>query len=79
MTNKLVYGEVNTDLTLVNNMLDLVPKKIFTDPLLKWLDPACGQGNFMIALYKRLFKGLSILFPDPEKERIIFTRICYLW
>ena len=69
MTNKLVYGEVNTDLTLVNNMLDLVPKKIFTDPLLKWLDPACGQGNFMIALYKRLFKGLSILFPDPEKRK----------
>ena len=68
MSNKVVYGEVNTDLTLVNNMLDLVPKRFFSDPLLKWLDPACGQGNFMIALYKRLFKGLSILFPDPQKR-----------
>ena len=56
MSNKVIYGEVNTDLTLVNNMLDLVPKRFFSDPLLKWLDPACGQGNFMIALYKRLFK-----------------------
>ena len=69
MSNKVLYGEVNTDLSLVNNLLDLLPKKIYSDPSLRWLDPACGGGNFMTGLFQRLFKGLSILITDPQKRR----------
>ena len=28
-SNKNIYGEVNTDFTLINKILDLLPKKLF--------------------------------------------------
>ena len=53
------YGEVFTDPELINKMLDLFPKNVWTNPDLKWLDPATGAGFFMILVYQRLMKGLE--------------------
>jgi hypothetical protein len=48
------YGEVFTSPVLINKMLDLFPKSVWSNPTLKWLDPATGIGFFMILVYQRL-------------------------
>ena len=62
------YGEVFTNPILINKMLDLFPKNIWSNPKLKWLDPAAGAGFFMIFVYIRLMKGLKT-WETNEKER----------
>ena len=57
--NKKQYGEVHTDFGLINKILDLIPKKYYKNPDLKWLDPCAGRGYFSIILFNRLFKNLK--------------------
>ena len=57
--NKERYGEVFTNFTLIDKMLDLLPQELFENPDLKWLDPCAGTGYFMMKVYERLMKGLS--------------------
>jgi len=76
-SNKHMYGEVNTDFTLINKILDLLPKNIFKDKNKTWLDPCCGKGYFSIILYQRLFKSLPI--PDPiERHNHIIEKMIYM-
>ena len=51
------YGEVFTPMTLVREMLDTLPEKVWNDKTLKWLDPANGMGNYPIEVFLRLFYG----------------------
>ena len=67
--NKKSRGEVFTPMELVNEMLDKLPKDVWTNPDLKWLDPAAGMGNFPIAVYLHLFKSLKPFEPNDEKRR----------
>ena len=46
-------GEVFTAPREVNAMLDLIPLDQYTNPLSTWLEPACGNGNFLIAILAR--------------------------
>jgi len=62
-------GEVFTPMTLVNEMLDTLPEKVWEKPNLKWLDPSAGMGNFPIAVYMRLMEGLKSVIKDEEKRR----------
>jgi len=62
-------GEVFTPMTLVNEMLDTLPKEVWKNPNLKWLDPAAGMGNFPVAVYMRLMEGLKDVIKDEEKRR----------
>ena len=70
-------GEVFTDLSLVNEMLDKLDeayikedgKSIFTEDGFKWLDPAVGIGNFPIIVYQRLMNGLVTKIPNEEERR----------
>tara|TARA_Y100000816_G_C26104218_1_gene586141 strand:- start:361 stop:1749 length:1389 start_codon:yes stop_codon:yes gene_type:complete len=57
--NKNVYGEVFTNFTLIDKMLDMLPQELFQNPNLKWLDPCAGTGYFMMKVYQRLMTGLS--------------------
>jgi len=41
-------GEVFTPLELVDEILDQLPTEQFKDPTKTFLDPACGDGNFLI-------------------------------
>jgi len=66
--NKHTYGEVNTDFILINKMLDMLPKNVFTDKNKKWLDPCCGKGYFPIVLYFKLFKSLQKTIPNSLKR-----------
>ena len=45
-------GEVFTPLPLVDEILDKLPPTVFTDPTKTFLDPACGDGNFLVEVLK---------------------------
>ncbi len=62
-------GEVFTPLETVNEMLDTLPKSVWEDPNLKWLDPAVGIGNFPIVIYERLMNGLINKIPDENVRK----------
>ncbi len=67
-------GEVFTPMKLVNEMLDKLEEadsSVFSNPNLKWLDPAAGMGNFPVAVYLRLMKGLALIkgLENEEKRR----------
>ena len=50
----------------VNEMLDTLPKEVWKNPNLKWLDPSAGMGNFPVAVYMRLMEGLKSVIEDDE-------------
>jgi hypothetical protein len=62
-------GEVFTPISIVEEMLDKLPKNVWSDHTLKWLDPAVGIGNFPICVYLRLMEGLKSWKKDEEKRR----------
>lgn len=62
-------GEVFTPMTLVNEMLDTLPKEVWEKPDLKWLDPSAGMGNFPVAVYMRLMEGLKDVIGEVEERR----------
>jgi hypothetical protein len=67
--NKKNNGEVFTPEFLIKEMLDKLPKKVWSNPDLKWFDPAVGVGNFMIFVYYRLMENLKTSFPDDIKRK----------
>lgn len=62
-------GEVFTPMKLVNEMLDKLPKSVWKNKDLKWLDPAAGIGNFPVGIYIRLMEGLKNEIPGEEQRR----------
>ena len=74
---KKKFGEVFTPMSLVNEMLDKLDeyyikenkKSIFEEKEFKWLDPANGMGNYPIAVYYRLMKGLKNKIKNKEERK----------
>lgn len=74
----LSSDEVFTPPELVDKMLDLFPEDIWSNPDLKWLDPACKTGIFLRQIAKRLMVGLRDVYPDEAKRREhIFHNMLY--
>jgi len=65
---KKKYGEVFSPFELIQEMLDTLPKEVWSDSNLKWLDPANGVGNFPIIIIMRLMDGLKDKIEDEEKR-----------
>jgi len=65
---KKKYGEVFTPFSLINEMLDTLPKEVWSNPNLKWGDFANGIGNFPAVVIQRLMEGLKEWEPDDEKR-----------
>ena len=65
----LSSDEVFTPPKVANQILDLLPRELFTDPDTKFLDPACKSGVFLREIAKRLLIGLEPQIPDLQ-ERI---------
>ena len=72
---------------IVNEMLDKLneyykkeySKSIFEEKDFKWLDPASGMGNFPIAVYYRLMKGLKKQISNKEeRKRHILENMLYM-
>lgn len=64
----LSNDEVFTPPGLVNNMLDLLPKDLWSNPDAKFLDPVCKSGVFLREIAKRLMAGLEKKIPDKQKR-----------
>lgn len=76
---KKQFGEVFTPMVLVNEMLDKLPKEVWKNKNLKWLDPASGMGNFPIAVYLRLMEGLKgIILNEKERKKHILENMLYM-
>jgi len=65
----LSNDEVFTPPNLVNDILDLLPVELWSDPNAKFLDPVSKSGVFLREMAKRLMKGLETHLPDKQ-ERI---------
>lgn len=74
----LSNDEVFTPPNLVNDMLDLLPQELWSNPNAKFLDPVSKTGVFLREMAKRLDKGLETQIPDKQ-ERInhIFSKQLY--
>lgn len=73
------HGEVMTPLLLVEEMLDILPKEVWSNPNLKWLDPANGVGTFPSVIVKRLMEGLKDIIPDNcERYQHIVENMLYV-
>ena len=87
---KKKFGEVMTPLDLVRDILRKLPKDVWSNPNLKWLDPANGAGTFPLVIIHGLMKGLADWEPNVGKrykhiiENMIYTcelqsRNVFLW
>lgn len=47
------YGEIFTPQKLVCLMLDIIPNPFWTSAEKTFLDPACGDGNFLVEVVER--------------------------
>jgi site-specific DNA-methyltransferase (adenine-specific) len=74
----LSNDEVFTPPNLVNDILNLLPDKLWSDANAKFLDPVSKSGVFLREIAKRLMKGLEGEIPDKQ-ERInhIFSKQLY--
>lgn len=77
--DKKNFGEVMTPLYLVDDMLDLLPSDVWSNPKLKWLDPCNGVGTFPCQIVDRLMTGLKAEIPNEEEryshiiQKMIYT------
>lgn len=62
----LSNDEVFTPPELVNQMLDMLPADLWTNPNAKFLDPVTKSGVFLREIVKRLIAGLEIQIPDLQ-------------
>lgn len=74
----LSNDEVFTPPSLVNEMLDLLPNELWSNPNATFLDPVSKSGVFLREIAKRLMKGLEEKIPD-QQDRInhIFNKQIY--
>jgi site-specific DNA-methyltransferase (adenine-specific) len=64
----LSSDEVFTPPSLANEMLDLLPKKLWSDKNATFLDPACKSGVFLREIAKRLNEGLQAQIPNLQQR-----------
>ncbi|ABU58311.1 Eco57I restriction-modification methylase domain-containing protein [Roseiflexus castenholzii] len=62
----LSSDEVFTPPQLANQMLDLLPAELWSNPEARFLDPCCKSGVFLREIAKRLDKGLEAKIPDRQ-------------
>jgi type I restriction-modification system DNA methylase subunit len=53
------HGEVFTPIEVVNYMLNLLPSEVWRvrNPA-RFLEPACGEGAFLVEIYKRKLQAV---------------------
>lgn len=86
------HGEVYTNEREVKSMCDLIPKEIWKDIDSTFLEPACGNGNFIFEILKRKLKlcqtedevyraynsiwGIDILQDNCEETKNRMKELC---
>jgi len=64
----LSNDEVFTPPKLVNEILDMLPQKLFENKTTTFLDPVSKSGVFLREIAKRLMKGLENQIPDKQER-----------
>lgn len=64
----LSNDEVFTPPPVVNDMLDMLPTKLFRNKNTRFLDPVCKSGVFLREIAKRLIVGLEDEMPDLQER-----------
>ena len=64
----LSSDEVFTPPEIVNQMLDLLPEDLWSNPETTFLDPACKSGVFLREIAKRLIKSLEDQIPELQER-----------
>ena len=64
----LSNDEVFTPPELANQVLDMLPEEIWSDPTIKILDPCCKSGVFLREAAKRFIEGLEPIYPDLQER-----------
>ncbi len=78
MLANLSSDEVFTPPELANEMLDLLPEELWSDPKVTFLDPFSKSGVFLREIAKRLNRGLESVIPDrQERLNHIFEKQLY--
>lgn len=73
--SKIKYAEVFTPIWLIDEQLDnCFNLSDFSNPNLKWLDPANGIGNYTLRVIQRLLNGLKDV-PGLEDETVRYKHI----
>ena len=62
-------GEVFTPIALIEKIIAHLPKSVWKNPDLKWIDPANGIGNFPVVIFYKLDEGLKEWEPNEKKRR----------
>lgn len=62
----LSSDEVFTPPKIVNEMLDLLPRELWSNPNARFCDPFTKSGVFLREIVKRLDKGLEKIIPDKD-------------
>ena len=71
----LSNDEVFTPPKLANDVLDLLPSNIWSNPSITFLDPCCKTGVFLREITIRLIEGLKGEIPDlQERVNHILTK-----
>lgn len=77
--DKKMFGEVFTPLSLVCDMLSKLPRHVWSNPNLVWLDPANGIGNFPVVVYYKLMAGLEKKIPyEKERSKHIIEKMLWM-
>ena len=72
-------GEVFTPPLLIYNMLDQLPKSVWLNKNLKWLDPSNGVGFFPILIYYRLMNSLkSTIKKKQQRSKHILEKMLFM-
>jgi len=59
----------NVGESLMNEILDQLPKEYWSNPWVKFFDPCTNRGVFLWAIFSRLDEGLKNIIPDVSKRR----------
>jgi tRNA1(Val) A37 N6-methylase TrmN6 len=79
LADKDNYGAIYTPFSLIQQMLDLFPPAVFTDPTKTWLDLGAGHGYFAMLVFDRLNKGLAAQMPEEHaRKQHIVEKMLYL-
>jgi hypothetical protein len=74
---KTVNAEVPTPVSLVNEMLNIIPLEFWRTPK-RVIEPCCGKGNFVLGIFDKFYEGLEKSIPDKkERCKIIMSRCLY--
>lgn len=61
-------NEVYTPLPLVKEMLDKLPTEVWGNPNLRWCNPCCKNGAFLVEISLRLMEGLKSFETDENRR-----------